>query len=82
MRVGKAYWTIAHVKWLKALDLEGILQETLNEYLITYEYSVGKIERLDQRIEELGMRRKVSGKDKKAWMLHGDKAAYGAVAAV
>lgn len=50
---GKTYWTIAHMKWLKALKLDGALQETLNEYLITYEYLMDKIERLDQRIEEM-----------------------------
>jgi transposase len=31
----------------------GILQESLDEHLITYEYLVNKVERLDQRIEEL-----------------------------
>ena len=50
---GKTYWTIAHLKWLKNLDLEGLTKETLSEYLITYEYLTEKIERLDQRIEEL-----------------------------
>lgn len=50
---GKTYWTIAHMKWLKSLKLGGVLQETLEEYLITYEYFTEKIERLDQRIEEL-----------------------------
>jgi transposase len=70
---GKAYWTIAHVKWLKALDLEGILQETLNEYLITYEYSVGKIERLDQRIEELACEERYQEKTKKLGCFMGIK---------
>lgn len=50
---GKNYWTIKHVTWLKSLDLGGITQEALSEYLISYEYLAGKIERLDQRIEEL-----------------------------
>lgn len=50
---GKTYWTIAHIKWLKGLDIEGLKKETLVEYLITYEYLVTKIERLDKRIEEL-----------------------------
>lgn len=50
---GKTYWTIAHLKWLKNLDFEGLAKETLSEYLITYEYLTEKIERLDQRIEEL-----------------------------
>ena len=50
---GKSYWTIAHVKWLKSLDLGGLKQEALEEYLITYDYLVSKIERLDARIEEI-----------------------------
>ena len=50
---GKNYWTIKHVKWLKALRLEGLLQETMEEYLVTYDYLTDKIERLDKRIEEL-----------------------------
>lgn len=50
---GKTYWTIVHMKWLKALKLGGVFQEALEEYLITYEYFTEKIERLDQRIEEL-----------------------------
>lgn len=50
---GKTYWTIAHVKWLKSLELDTVAKETLTEYLITYEYLVDKIERLDKRIEEM-----------------------------
>lgn len=47
---GQSYWTIAHVK---SLDLGGVLQETLNEHLITLDYLTDKIERFDKRIEEL-----------------------------
>lgn len=50
---GKKYWTIAHLKWLKDLDLTGLDKETLSEYMVTYEYLVDIIERLDNRIEEL-----------------------------
>ena len=50
---GKTYWTIAHIKWLKALELQQLAKETLQEYLVTYEYLIDKIERLDNRIEEL-----------------------------
>ena len=49
---GKSYWTAIHVKWLKSLDLGGVLQETLDEYIVTYDYLTNKIERLDRRIEE------------------------------
>lgn len=50
---GKTYWTIVHIKWLKSLELSELASETLKEYLVTYEYLVDKIERLDKRIEEL-----------------------------
>ena len=50
---GKNYWTLKHTAWLKSLKLGGILQETLDEYLVTFEYLTDKIERLDKRIEEL-----------------------------
>ncbi len=46
-------WTQAHLKWLRALQVEGLNQEILKEYLLTYEQLVGKLERLDQRISEL-----------------------------
>ena len=61
---GKTYWTIAHMKWLKNLDLTGLDKETLSEYLITYEYLVEKIERLDNRIEELASGEKYEKKIK------------------
>lgn len=51
--LGKNYWTQKHLGWLRALDMGGVLQETLTEYLITYNYLTDKIERLDVRIEEL-----------------------------
>ena len=50
---GRNYWTIKHVAWLNSIDLGGILQETLNEFFVIYEYLTDKIERIDKRIEEL-----------------------------
>ena len=50
---GKNYWTEKHVKWLKSLKMGGVIQESLDEYLVTYDYLTDKIERLDKRIEEL-----------------------------
>lgn len=50
---GKSYWTQKHTSWLKSLDLGGLLQETLDEYLVTFEYLSSKIFRLDAKIEEL-----------------------------
>ena len=61
---GKTYWTIAHMKWLKSLDLKGLDKETLSEYLVTYEYLTEKIERLDNRIEELASGEKYKEKVK------------------
>lgn len=70
---GKSYWTIAHMKWLKALKLDGVFQETLDEYLITYDYFMQKIERLDQRIEELASGERYEEKVKKLGCLIGVK---------
>lgn len=50
---GKTYWTIAHLKWLKTLELSALQRETLDEYLLTCEYLTEKINRFDERIEEL-----------------------------
>ena len=52
--LGKNHWTQKHLAWLRALDMGGVLQEALSEYLITYAYLTDKIDRLDVRIEELG----------------------------
>lgn len=70
---GKTYWTITHIKWLKSLKLDAVFQETLDEYLITYEYFTDKINRLDQRIEELASREKYQEKVKKLGCLIGVK---------
>ena len=70
---GKTYWTIAHVKWLKGLELEGVDKETLSEYLITYKYLVDKIERFDQRIEELAHNEKYNEKVRNMSCLMGIK---------
>ena len=61
---GKTYWTITHMKWLRSLDLEEIDKETLSEYLITYDYLVEKIDRLDKRIEEMASGEKYQEKVK------------------
>ena len=48
-----SHWTQAHLRWLRALKPEGLYQEILEEYLITFDQLTSKIERLDKRIEEL-----------------------------
>ena len=77
----KSYWTIKHVAWLKSLDLGGVLQESLDEYLITYEYLTDKIERLDKRIEELAEGERYQDKVKKLRCLIGVKT-YTALASI
>ena len=49
----RRYWTHRHMAWLKGLALGGLLQETLAEYLVTYESLKDRVERLDRRIAEL-----------------------------
>lgn len=51
---GKSYWTQKHIKWLEDISFdEEILQETLEEYMIEYRHLSNRVERLDQRIEEI-----------------------------
>ena len=49
----KNYWTQAHLTWLRTLKLDGVDQETLDEYLLTYDYLTSKLDRIEKRIEEL-----------------------------
>lgn len=49
----KNNWTAAHIAWLRSLKPEGLYGEILSEYLLTYQMLADKLERLDQRIEEL-----------------------------
>ena len=46
-------WTIKHVTWLSKLELDTLYRETLNEYMASYEEQTAKIERYDERIEEI-----------------------------
>jgi transposase len=70
---GKNYWTIKHITWLKSLNLGGTLQESLDEYLVTFDYLNDKIERLDKRIEELACDERYQEKVKKLSCLIGVK---------
>ena len=49
----KNHWTQAHINWLRTLKLENIYAETLEEYLLEYDYLTAKLERINKRIEEL-----------------------------
>lgn len=70
---GVKYWTKKHISWLRALKLGGVLAETLSEYLTTYDYLTDKIERLDERIEELAKGDAYQEKVKKLTCLIGVK---------
>ena len=58
-------WTIKHFTWLKKLDLHPIYRETLDEYLASYEEQEAKIERYDNRIEEIASEARYQEKAKK-----------------
>ena len=58
-------WTIKHFTWLKKLDLHPIYRETLDEYLASYEEQEAKIERYDNRIEEIASEARYQEKVKK-----------------
>ena len=49
----KNHWTKTHINWLRSLKIDGLYQEILEEYLLSYDYLESKIERIEQRIEEL-----------------------------
>ena len=49
----KKYWTNQHLTWLQKLDADGLHKEILEEYLLSYHTLTDRLERIDQRIEEL-----------------------------
>ncbi len=61
----KTKWTIAHLKWLKQLEMPGLYRETLDEYMASYAEQTAKIERFDRRIEEIASRERYQEKVKK-----------------
>ena len=59
-------WTQVHLKWLKNLEINNTLyREVMNEYMISYEEQVLKIERFDKRIEEIASQTKYQEKVKR-----------------
>ena len=50
---GNSHWTENHIKWLKSLKPESLYREILDEYIHTYSLLNNKLERMDERIEEL-----------------------------
>lgn len=61
----KTKWTIAHLKWLKQLEMPGLYRETMDEYMASYEEQASKIERFDSRIEEIASQERYQEKVKK-----------------
>lgn len=60
----KCYWTQAHMKYLHGITLEGCAQDAQEEYLLTYTELTNKIERFDQKIEEIASRQEYQEKVK------------------
>ena len=67
----KSYWTLAHMKYLHGITLDGYTQDALEEYLLTYTELTGKIERFGQRIEEIAATQEYQEKVKKLRCLMG-----------
>ena len=61
----KTKWTIAHLKWLKQLEMSALYRETLDEYMASYDEQTAKIERFDKRIEELASQERYQKKVEK-----------------
>ena len=57
-------WTLAHLKWLKKLELNGLYRETLEEYMASYEEQTAKIGRFDKRIAEIAAQERYQEKVK------------------
>ena len=69
---GKNYWTGKHLTWLKSLEMDdSTLQNSLEEYLLTYTCLSDKIERFDNQIEEIAMRESYAERVKKLECLIG-----------
>ena len=62
---GKSNWTQKHMKWLNNLEMEPLLREVLDEYLLTYQKLTERIESFDKRIEELAGGERYAEKVKK-----------------
>ena len=69
LRHGQHYpatkWTIAHLKWLRKLELPELYREILNEYMASYEEQIAKIEHFEKRIEEIALQERYKEKVKK-----------------
>lgn len=66
-------WTVKHISWLGKLELSPLYKETLDEYMASYDEQTAKIERFDQRIEELAIQKNYEEKVKRLRCLLGIK---------
>lgn len=72
---GKDNWTQTHINWLKKMELnDDVLQETFEEYMVTFGYLLNKVEMLDKRIEEFAQTERYRDNVKKLVCFHGIKA--------
>lgn len=67
------------MKWLKALNPEVLYKEILEEYLLTYTTLSDKLERLDQRIDELASQEEYKKSVKKTMLFHRSQNTYGII---
>ena len=52
-RCDSKHWTIAHIQWLRSFECTAMHREIMNEYLLTFDALTEKLDRLEQRIDEL-----------------------------
>ena len=52
-RCESKHWTTLHIQWLRSFECTEMHRETMNEYLLTFDYLTDKLDRLEQRIAEL-----------------------------
>ena len=70
---GRHKWTQTHLNWLRKLELDKMQREILDEYMLTLNYLIERIERLDKRIEEISQSPEYKEKVKKLSCLIGIK---------
>lgn len=72
---GSCYWTVKFIKWLYKLEFDNQdLQDTFNEFLITFRYLDEKIERFDKKIEDMSKRPRYLEKSNRLQCFYGIKA--------
>ena len=67
------HWTSKHIKWLRELSLPTMERLVLDEYLITYDYYVTKLQLIDKKIEEIALEDRYRDKVKRLICFKGVK---------